>query len=226
MRTLTIRELPLDERPRERLASHGAQTLSNAELLAILIGSGTPGRSALDLARELLGDGLPALSRREWCQGKRSHGLGLAKSARIAAALELGRRISAHTNEVREPIRKADDIAQQLIARYSHYSQERLGAVFLDAKNRPIREREIYVGTVNAAMVSTRDVIRYALDDGAAGIILFHNHPSGDPSPSAEDLFFTRKMNEASKLLGIDFQDHLIIGSNCFVSLREKGAMK
>ena len=112
-----------------------------------------------------------------------------------------------------------------MIARYSHYLQERLGAVFLDSKNRIIREREIYVGTLNAATVSTRDVLRYALQDNAAAVVIFHNHPSGDPAPSAEDLVFTRKMAEAGRLLGVDVLDHLILGANRYVSLKQRGAM-
>jgi DNA repair protein RadC len=103
--------------------------------------------------------------------------------------------------------------------------QERLGALFLDSKNRLIREREIYVGTLNATTVSTRDVVRLALEENAAALIVFHNHPSGDPSPSAEDIAFTRKLNEASRLFGIELVDHLIIGANRFVSLRKRGVV-
>lgn len=223
MRTSLIGDLPVDERPRERLAMHGAQTLSDAELVAILLGSGTRGRGALELARELLTDGLRSLSTREWAPGQRVEGVGFAKWARIEAALELGRRLSAHCDGERDPIRNAEALARPLIARYSHFVQERLGAVFLDAKNRIIREREIYIGTLNATTVSTRDVLRYALQDHAAAVIIFHNHPSGDPAPSAEDLVFTRRMVEAGKLLGIDVLDHLILGSNRFVSLKGRG---
>jgi DNA repair protein RadC len=104
-------------------------------------------------------------------------------------------------------------------------SRERLGAIYLDAKNRLIREREIYVGTLNSAIVSTRDILRFALDDHAASVIVFHNHPSGDPAPSAEDLVFTRKIVEAGKVLGIDVVDHLILGINRFVSLKQRGML-
>lgn len=220
-----IADLPLDERPRERMKLHGATTLSDAELLAILIGSGTRGRSSIQLARALLEDGLPALARRDWPAGRPASGIGPAKASRIAAALEIGRRLAALGDGDRDPIRDAASIARPLIARYSHYMQERLGALFLDSKNRIIREREIYVGTLNATTVSTRDVLRLALEENAAGIVAFHNHPSGDPSPSAEDIAFTRKLNDAARLFGVELVDHLIIGANRFVSLRSRGVI-
>ena len=220
-----IADLPLDERPRERMKLHGASTLSDAELIAILIGSGTRGRSSIQVARALLENGLSALARRDWPAGKLANGIGPAKACRIAAALEIGRRLSALRDGDREPIRDPASIARPLIARYSHYMQERLGALFLDSKNRIIREREIYVGTLNATTVSTRDVLRLALEENACGLVAFHNHPSGDPSPSAEDIAFTRKLNEACRLFGIELVDHLIIGENKFVSLRNRGVI-
>lgn len=226
MSTSLINDLPVDERPRERLARHGSQTLSDAELVAILIGSGTRGKGAIHLARELLADGLRALSTREWAPARRVEGVGFAKWARVAAALELGRRLSAHCDGDRDPIRDAESMARPLIARYSHFVQERLGAVFLDAKNRVIREREIYIGTLNATTVSTRDVLRYALQDNAAAVIIFHNHPSGDPAPSAEDIVFTKRMVQAGRLVGVDVLDHLILGTNRYVSLKARGAME
>lgn len=220
-----IADLPEDERPRERMDRHGAATLTDAELVAILLGSGTRGKSAIQLARELLGDGLQSIVRREWTSIRKVRGVGSAKAARIGAALEIGRRVAAAIAENVEPVRDPESLARSLIARYSHHLQERLGAVYLDAKNRVLREREIYVGTLNTAAVSTRDVIRFALEENAASVIIFHNHPSGDPAPSAEDLLFTRKMVEAAKLMGIDLLDHLILGANRFVSLKQRGAM-
>lgn len=223
--TEKIADLPLDERPRERLSRHGASTLSDAELLALLLGSGTRGKSAVQLAREMLADGLPTLARKEWSATRRLHGVGDAKASRIAAAFELGRRLAAKIDEDIDAIRDPETLARALIARYSHHLQERLGAVFLDSKNRVIREREIYVGTLNSANVSTRDVLRWALEENAASIIIFHNHPSGDPAPSAEDILFTRKMAEAGKLMGVELLDHLILGANRYVSLRQRGVL-
>jgi DNA repair protein RadC len=223
--TERIADLPMDERPRERLFLHGAGTLSDTELIAILLGSGVKGKSALQVAREILGDGLQAVARREWSPNRRIRGIGQAKASRLAAAFEIGRRIAARIEVDRDPVRDPDSLARSLIARYSHYVQERLGAVFLDSKNRLIREREIYVGTLNSAVVSTRDVIRLAMEEHAAAVIIFHNHPSGDPSPSAEDLLFTRRLVEAGKLMGVDIVDHLILGANRYVSLRQRGAI-
>ncbi|HVR44476.1 MAG TPA: DNA repair protein RadC [Thermoanaerobaculia bacterium] len=220
-----IADLPIDERPRERMERHGARTLSDAELLAIILGSGTRGRSAVHLAREMLADGLPALARREWPRGRLVPGVGPAKACRIGAALEIGRRLATRQDGDRDPIHDVTSLAGPLIARYSHYVQERLGALFLDSKNRLIREREIYVGTLNAATVSTRDVLRIALEENAAGVVIFHNHPSGDPAPSAEDLSFTRRLVEAASLMGLDVIDHLILGANRYVSLRQRGAL-
>jgi len=220
-----IADLPLEERPRERLARHGPDSLSDAELLAILIGSGVRGRSAIHIARDLLKSGLRAMSQREWGQSSSPSGIGPAKSARIAAALELGRRLAAHVEADSPAVRDPESIARPLIARYSHHVQERLGAIYLDSKNRVLREREIYIGTLNSTTVSTRDVLRYALEDHAASIIIFHNHPSGDPAPSAEDLLFTRRMVEAGRLMGVEVLDHLILGANRFVSLKQRGAM-
>lgn len=222
--TTLIADLPIEERPRERLIRHGPQVLSDPELLSILIGTGTRGRSALTLARDLLADGLQQLARKEWSTVRRP-GVGAAKAARLAAALELGRRIAHLTDTDLDSVREPDRLGRRLVARYSHHVQERLGAVYLDAKNRPIREREIYVGTLNATTVSTRDIFRHALEDGAAALIIFHNHPSGDPAPSAEDLIFTKKVVEAGQLLGVEVVDHLILGMNRFVSLRDRGAI-
>lgn len=225
MNGTTIADLPMDERPRERLLKHGVETLSDAELIAILIGSGVRGRSAITVARELLSDGLHTLARRDWSGNHRPRGVGSAKAARLAAAFEVGRRLASFIEGEREPVRDPEPLARSLIARYSHYVQERLGAIFLDSKSRIIRQREIYIGTLNSTTVSTRDVLRFALEDHAASVIIFHNHPSGDPSPSAEDLLFTRKMVEAAKLIGVDLIDHLILGANRYVSLKKRGVL-
>lgn len=225
MSDLRIAEMPVDERPRERLMRHGVRTLSDAELIAILLGSGIRGKSAVAMGRELLADGLQRMARREWDNGESIPGIGAAKAARLAAAFEIGRRLAADADTSRDPVSDPQTIARALVARYSHHVQERLGAVYLDSKHRIIREREIYVGTLNATTVSTRDVLRYALIDHAASIIIFHNHPSGDPSPSAEDLIFTRKMVEAGRVMGVDVVDHLILGANRFVSLHQRGVL-
>jgi DNA repair protein RadC len=225
MNRVVIADMPLDERPRERMMRGGAAVLSDAELLAILIQPGLRGKSSIDLAREALAGGLLAFARKEWIPGKKIGSLGAARVARIGAALELGRRIAGLTAATREEICDVELLAPGLISRYAHHVQERLGAVYLDSRRRVIREREIYIGTLNSATVSPRDVLRCALEEHAASVVVFHNHPSGDPSPSADDFVFTRKIVEAGKVMGIEILDHLIVASSQFVSLKKRGAM-
>src|SRR6478672_7419860 len=177
-----IADMPSDERPRERMLMHGASSLSDAELLAILLGSGIPGKNAIALARELLHDGFTSLARCDAEQlGKRA-GIGAAKATRIISAFELARRMAAQKPD--DPAHfDADVFGRAFIARSRSMHQEHLGALFLDSRRRILREREIYVGTSTNALVSTRDVIRFALEANAAGVVLYHNHPSGDPAP-------------------------------------------
>lgn len=216
-----IRDLPTDDRPRERLFSHGPETLSDAELIALLLGSGLEEKNAIQLARELLCDGLNALRKREPAQLMKTPGIGPAKASKVIAAFEIARRLAAHEpdNEPYDP----EAFGRALVTASSHHVQERLGAAFLDSRQRILRQREIYVGTINHAAVSTRDVIRHALDENATAVVLYHNHPSGDPSPSAEDLLFTRKMVESLRLCDIDLADHIVIGANRFYSMRQRG---
>ncbi len=219
-----ISDLPTDDRPRERLITHGPETLSDAELIAILLGSGVPGKNAIQLARELLQDGLGALRRREPSQLAKSPGIGPAKASRIVAAFEIARRLTVAEADL-QPSYDAEAFGRALVTASSHHVQERLGAAFLDSRQRILRQREIYVGTINHAAVSTRDIIRHALDENATAVVLYHNHPSGDPSPSAEDLMFTRKVVESLRLCDIDLMDHIVIGANRFYSMRQRGQL-
>jgi DNA repair protein RadC len=162
----------------------GAEALSDAELVSLLMDRTVPH------SRMLVRDGLPAFARVAWTQSRQP--VTKRQAARVIVSLELGRRLASITDD-REPLSDPLALGHRLIARYGHHVQERLGAVYLDSKHLMLREREIYIGTLNSAIVSTRDVLRFALDDHAASLIVFHNHPSGDPAPSAEDLLFTRK---------------------------------
>lgn len=218
----SIADLPVDERPRERMARGGAVALSDAELVALLIEPGRKGKSSLDIAREVVADGLLALVRQEWIPGKAAGSLGASRVARIGAALELGRRIATLSVTSSEPIRQPEIAARRLMATYGHRSQETFGALFLDGRHRIISEREIFVGTLTSASVSPRDVFRFALHDHAAAAIVFHNHPSGDPSPSPQDLAFTTKLASIGEALGIDILDHLIVTSSSFTSLKQR----
>lgn len=204
------------EKPLDRLYRAGVESLSDAELVSLLVDRD------VTQARSLVRDGLPAFARASWSGAKQP--VTRRQAARIVASLELNRRLAAVTDD-RVPVSDPEMLARSLLARYSHHVQERLGAVYLDAKHRVLREREIYIGTLNSAIVSTRDVLRFALDDRAASLIVFHNHPSGDPAPSAEDLLFTRKLVEAGKVLGVDVLDHLILGANRYISLKQRGVL-
>lgn len=217
-----IADLPIDDRPRERLFNHGPETLSDAELIAILLGSGMHGKNAIQLAREMLHDGMSSLRRREPGSLARLAGVGPAKASRIAAAFEVARRLSASEPDSL-PTFDIDVFGRALVTNYAHHVQERLGAAFLDSRQRIVRQREIFVGTINHAAVSTRDVVRCALEENACAVVLYHNHPSGDPSPSAEDLMFTRKMVESLRLCDIELADHIVIGTHRFYSMRQKG---
>ncbi len=214
-----IADLPHDERPRERLLRHGAQTLSDAELLALLIGSGTRGRSAVHVAGELLADGLAQLGRRDFAELARVLGVGAAKATRIAAAFEIARRM--HMPEARIAY-SAQTLGDALI-RTHQFHQEHLGAALLDTHERILKQQTIFVGTINSALVSTREIVRYAVLNNAAGVVLYHNHPSGNATPSAHDSLFTKKLREALRLVDVELVDHLVIGADRYASMKEKG---
>jgi DNA repair protein RadC len=210
---LMIRELPAAERPRERLLSQGSAALSDAELVAVLLRTGSIGSSAYQMAMELLQevDGLPGLLGLS-PRGLRRHGLGPAKTASLLAAIELGRRLAREEAPLRAALRRPGDVVRYLILRYHVRDQEVMGAVFLDARNRLLGDCELYRGTLHRAAVEPREILKECLLRGAAGVVLFHTHPSGDPSPSTEDLVFTRRMESATQVVGVALVDHLVIG--------------
>lgn len=221
-----IQELPETERPRERLLELGSQSLSDAELLAVLLRSGRPGCSAIQLGRELLRDagglaGLPSLHPR----ALRRLGLGAAKAASVLAAMELGRRVLRTQIPERDPLTRPNEVASYLAFRYRTRDQEVVGALFLDSRNRLMGEKEIFRGTLSRAAVEPREILKEGLLRGAAGILLFHTHPSGDPSPSTDDLLFTRRLAEAGEVVGVRLVDHMILGdAGRWVSLHQRGA--
>lgn len=221
----TIHDLPQGERPRERLEHYGAGALSTAELLAIILRVGTGGENVVRLAERLLAsyDGLPGLAQAtvsELCQQK---GMGQAKAVQIKAALELGRRLLVAAPHERPQVRSPADAANLLMAEMSLLSQEHLRTVLLDTRNRVLSIPTIYVGSLNAAAVRVGELFREAIRASSSGMIVVHNHPSGDPTPSPEDVQVTRMIVEAGSLLNIDVLDHLIIGRQRFVSLKERG---
>lgn len=223
--TELIADLPWDDRPRERMMAHGPSTLSNAELIAIMLGSGTRGLNAIQLARELLRDGgWEGLKNADAAKLARQHGVGPAKATRVVAAFEFARRFLNRV--VDEPLPyDATVLGRSLITAYSKELQEHAGAVFLDSRHCIIRQKEIFVGTSNHALVSPKDIIRCAVVDHTCAIVLYHNHPSGSPAPSAEDIVFTERMEASLKLIDIELVDHLIIGGNSYVSMRQGGLL-
>jgi DNA repair protein RadC len=221
-----IRELPEGERPRERLLQHGGSSLSDSELLAVLLRTGRVGVSALQMAMDVLREngGLAGLLTSTPHSLRRS-GLGAAKAAALLAAVEVGRRLAREQLLDHEPLTRPVDVARYLAIRYQTCDQEVMGALFLDARNRLLGEREMFRGTISRIAVEPREILRECLQRGAAAIYLFHTHPSGDPSPSAEDLLFTRRMVEAAEIVGLRLADHVVLGHRGrWVSLKEKSA--
>jgi len=222
---LGLQEIPHDERPRERLARLGAASLANRELLAALIGTGTPGTSALDLADELLAPGLHGLAARSLGDLERVPGLGRAKASRVLAALELGARLASDGGGATPTLQSPGEAARYLLPRYSSRPVEIFGLLALDARPRLRREAVVSVGCLTASLVHPREVFQEAVVSRAAALVLFHNHPSGDPEPSAEDLALTRRLAAAGSLMGIEILDHLVLGAGRYVSLKERGVL-
>ncbi|HEU4673765.1 MAG TPA: DNA repair protein RadC [Candidatus Limnocylindrales bacterium] len=220
-----IRELPADERPRERLALRGAAGLSAAELIGLVWGSGTAGRSSIEIAADALAqfDGLTGLARASDVELAGVPGIGPARAAQLVAAFELGRRLLADWPTGRWTIRSPRDVADRLILQMGRLEREELRVILLNAKNRVLRVTTAYVGNVSTSLVRVGELYRDAVRADAAGVILVHNHPSGDPTPSPEDLHLTAEALAAGRLLDIDLLDHLVIGHDAYVSLRDRG---
>lgn len=219
-----ICELPDTPNPRQRLLSHGASTLSDAELIALLLSNGDQ-EQMLQLAQQLLGDagGILGVQRLSSEELQQYTGIGQIRAARLKAALELTRRLVLTGFEERFQIRAPGDAAQLMLIEMSHLDQEHLRVICLDTKNRVQKIQTLYVGSLNSSLLRVGEVFKEAVRLNSAAIILVHNHPSGDPTPSADDIQVTRDVNAAGKLLDIDLLDHLIIGQGQWVSLRERG---
>ncbi|RDV82925.1 RadC family protein [Ammonifex thiophilus] len=218
-----IKKLPPSTRPRERLWREGASALSEVELLAIILRTGSARGSALDLARFLLSNfgGLKGLATAAVQELSSVPGMGEAKAAQVAAALELGRRLGTLEVSSRPVINSPAAAAQLVVPTMAHLEQEEFRVILLDTKNQLLGIETVAVGGLNIAGVLPREVFRAAVRRSACALILAHNHPSGDPTPSGEDLALTRRLVQAGDLLGVEVLDHLIIGDNCYVSLKE-----
>ena len=224
---LMMKDLPKDERPREKLMNHGAEALSNAELLAILLRTGTQEESVMRLAERILieagEDGLGGLAHSSIESLMKRKGVGEAKAITIAAALELGKRVAIGDSKKRVVIRSSDDIANYMMPRLRYCDREHFYAILLNTKNHIIASPLISIGTLSESLVHPRELFKEAINHSSSSIILVHNHPSGDPSPSREDIMMTRRIIEGGRLLDIQILDHVIIGDNTYISLREQG---
>ena len=221
----TIKELPSRERPRERLLEYGVGALSTAELLAIILRTGTKDENVILLSHRLLArfGNLAGLVQASIPEMVAERGLGPAKVAQLKAALELGRRMLVESPEERPQIRAPADAANLVMTEMGVLEQEQLRVILLDTKNRVLAQPTIYKGSLNTSMIRVGELFREAIRANCASLIVVHNHPSGDPTPSPEDVAVTRQIVEAGKLLDIDVLDHLIIGRQRFVSLKERG---
>ena len=223
--TYRITDLEETDRPRERLAKLGPQALSNAELIAILLRTGVPGENAVQVGQRLLQafGGLPGLHRAEYEEVCTQHGIGPAKAAQIKAAIELGRRLNAALPEDRPAIHSPADAADLVRYEMSALEQEHLRVILLDTRNRVLAIKDVYQGSLNSSHVRIGEVFKHAIRQNSAAIIVVHNHPSGDPTPSPDDVAVTRAIVQSGKLLDIEVLDHLVIGRGRFVSLKERG---
>ena len=220
-----ISDLQQSDRPRERLEKLGAKSLSDAELLAILIRAGIPGENAVQVGQRLIKEfgGLYGIHRADFedvCQLK---GIGPAKAAQIKAAIELGRRMARENLDEQPAIHSPQDAADLLLYEMSALEQEEVRVILLDTRNRVLKIDFIYRGSLNTSNIRIGELFKAALKRSAASIIVVHNHPSGDPSPSPDDIAITRAIIQAGKLLDLEVLDHLVIGRGRFVSLKERG---
>ncbi len=224
---LSIKDLPLEERPREKLKRLGTESLSNAELLGLLLRTGNQQESAVHLAERLLAEAgglsfLPSFALEEL---QKFNGVGLAKAVQIKAALEIGKRIATTVCDEQIQAASPGQVAELFMEELRHLKKEYFMLLLLDTKNRIISKEQVSVGSLNASIVHPREIFSIPIKKSASSIILVHNHPSGDPSPSKEDQEVSHRLVEAGSLLGIEVKDHLIIGDGRYLSFKEKGLL-
>lgn len=226
--TNTIKEMYLEERPYEKCEQFGAGNLTDVELLAVLLRTGTRGENSIQLAEKILHpvfaqDGILNIHQWSMEQLMRLKGIGKVKAIQILCLSELAKRLAKASAYTGLNFSTPASIAQYYMEDMRHLKQEIIKLLLLNTKTRLIGESNISKGTINASIVSPRELFVEALQKNAVSIILLHNHPSGDPTPSKEDILITRRVRDAGELIGIDLLDHIVIGNNCFTSLREKG---
>lgn len=221
---VTIKEMPENMRPREKMLAIGERALSEIELLAIIIGRGTSNLNAIELATALLASfgGLRRLKEASLEELISHHGIGLAKAASIKAALELGRRAARDIWD-KMPIKSPEDVKNIVLEEMRYFDREHFRVLYLDRKGGLISQEDVSIGGLHSSLVHPREVFKTAIKRSAASVILVHNHPSGDPEPSKEDVEVSRMLIEAGRLMGIEVLDHVIIGENNYTSLKSRG---
>ena len=222
--TSSVREMPEDDRPRERLMRLGPEALRDAELIAVLYRTGTREMGAVALAEQTIRHfgGLRALARASVEELQQVKGLGAVKAIEIKAALELGTRLAAYTENDRPRIRCSQDVVDLLMARFKHYETEQFKTLLLNTKHEVMKTVDISQGGIDGTVAAPRDVFRQAVREGAAAVIVCHNHPSGDPQPSREDIMLTKRLQESAEVLGIGFLDHVVFGDGRYISMKER----
>jgi DNA repair protein RadC len=226
MYKLRMKDIPQHDRPRERIINLGVESLSNSELLSAVLGSGSRNEDVLYLSNSLLAEySLGKLSRASANELKKTLGISDAKACRIIAAMELGRRAASGKEKSGRKIDEPADVAKILMPGMRNLRREFLRGLYLDSKGGVINDRIITIGVLNTNNAHPREVFGPAMMDGAAALIVAHNHPSGDPTPSSLDISVTRKLIRAGRILGIDLLDHVVIGKNGYVSFKEAGLM-
>lgn len=226
----TMKMIPDAERPIEKCISRGAGSLSDVELLAVLLRTGVPGENVLELSRRILydsgEDGILGLHQFSMEQLMKLHGIGKVKAAQIVCIAELSRRLTKARASETLKFSSAQSIAQYYMEDLRHKKQEIMKLLMLNTKGKLLGEKEISKGTVNASLVTPREIFIEALEKEAVGIVLLHNHPSGEPWPSEDDIILTQRIKMAGELIGIALLDHIVIGNNCYVSLAEEGLLE
>ncbi len=222
-----IHDLPEEERPRERLVRNGPESLSNAELLAIILRTGSRAENVVSMSSRILSEySIKQLSLANIKRLMQIHGIGEAKASQISAVFELARRLETFVEEPKRKVRSPKDVYTLMYPKMREQKKERFITLYLDTKNQILKEETVSIGSLNASIVHPREVFKSALMESSASVIMIHNHPSGDPSPSREDIMVTEKLVEGGKLLGIDVLDHIIIGDGRYVSLKDEGFVR
>lgn len=223
----TMKELPKEEQPYEKFEAYGAESLSNAELLAVILRTGTKGTTAVSLARNILGEssaeqGILSIEHLSLRELKKISGVGHVKAIQIKCIAELAKRIAKAEQYQKVSFRQPKSIAEYYMEEFRMKKQEHMMLIMLNTKSRLIADKVIFKGTVNASLVSPREIFIEAVEHEAVNIILLHNHPSGDPTPSREDIALTKRIKEAGNLMDIKLLDHIIIGDHKYISFAEQ----